>query len=178
MYLAAKLRVEHLATTAPDADAVRWLEGIGDRLHARLAAVDLVKPRESSTLGPWLERYIVSRRGDLKASSIEKLEITRDKLLAHFNDTTPLRAITPNEASEWRAKMLAGDAEGKGKLSEASAKHHVGNAKGIFSEAMRRGLISANPMKHLASGATAAKNDRYVTPDEAHAIVDACPDLR
>lgn len=111
-----------------------------DMRHAPLGFGSSGKNEGDIFSQPFRFAHPVRRRGDLKASSIKKLEITRDKLLAHFNATTPLRGITPNEASEWRAKMLAGDAEGQGKLSEASAKHHVGNTKGFFSEAMRRGL--------------------------------------
>ncbi len=176
---AIKLRIEHLVLGQVDPETTRWLESCSDRLHAKIAKTGLVKPRESTLLGPWLDRYIQSRKGDLKDGCITNLELTRTKLLAFFKQDTPLRAITANEASEWRQWLLSGDpVAGRKRLSEASARHHCGNAKGFFSEACRRGLIFRSPFEHLSSGSTPAKNDRYVTPEEADRIIENCPDMR
>jgi integrase len=173
-----KLRVEYLVLGQHDPDTSRWVEKCTDRLHEKLANVGLVRPRESTVLGPFLENYLQSRRGDLKSSSLSKLALTRTKLLEFFDANTPLRFITPDDASRWRQQLRSGGKDGKGKISEASVKHQIGNAKGFFSEARRRGLISQSPFEHLSGGATAAQNDRYVTPEEADAIIAACPDSR
>ena len=173
-----KLRVEYLVLGQHDPDTSRWVENCSDRLHERLASVGLVRPRESTVLGPFLENYLQSRRDDLKPSSLSKLALTRTKLLEFFAANTPLRFITPDDASKWRQQLRSGGNDGKGKISEASVKHQIGNAKGFFNEARRRGLISQSPFEHLSGGATAAKNDRYVTPEEADAIIAACPDPR
>jgi hypothetical protein len=126
--------VQRLLLGVLDEETTRWTQGIPDRLHKRLAAVELVKPRESSLLGPWLERYLESRHSELKPGSLANLELTRQKLLQHFGAHTPLRAITANEAAEWRQWLRTGDST-HGPLSEATTKHHVGNAKCFFNEA-------------------------------------------
>jgi integrase len=172
-----KLHVQRLALGVLDEETTRWTQGIPDQLHKRLAAVELVKPREATKLGPWLERFLGSRRQEIKPGSLANLELTRQKLLQYFEAQTPLRAITPDEAAEWRQWLRTGDSA-HAPLSEATTRHHVGNAKGFFNEARRRELVSSSPFEHLAGGTAAAQNDRYITPEEARDIIDACPDLR
>src|SRR5215471_8942771 len=66
---------------SPDEEVSRWVATRPDDLHAKLAAVGLVRPRESSTLGPWLEKLIEQKRTELKARSLHNLELTKGKLL-------------------------------------------------------------------------------------------------
>ena len=161
----------HELNSPPDGPTARWLDGVDEKIHDRLARTGLVPKRESALLGPWLATYMAGRM-DLKRGSRAALELTIGKLLAQFDAKTPLRVITPNQASEWRAALLAGTESDK-PLSVASVKTHCGNVKGLFNEAMRRGLILANPFDHLASGATAAAAGQYVTPAEADTIIEA-----
>src|SRR5207244_1308587 len=84
-----------------DATAV-WLADLPDESHAKLAAVGLVSPRDSTTLGPWLEKYLAGRGADLKPRSRGKLGQTKAKLLAFFDAGTPLRSMTPDQAADWR----------------------------------------------------------------------------
>jgi integrase len=167
-----KVKIEQLASATklghvPDDDTIRWLSERDDATHAKLARAGLIAPRESCQLGPWLDAYLAERK-NLKPGSLAHLQLTKKKLVDYFTPKKQLRAITPNDASEWRAHVAAG------KLSDATIKGHVGNAKGLMAEALRRRLIS-NPFEHLKSGATAAANERYVTPVEAAAIVEALP---
>jgi integrase len=64
------------------------------------------------------------------------------------------------------------------KLSSATVKQHTGNAKTIFNEAVRQGLVTEAPFRHLKGGATASRNTHHVTASEAEAVLDACPDLQ
>ena len=172
----AKVHIEQLVSAyglhgVTDDATIRWLTDIDDQTHDRLARTGLVAKRESAMLGPWLASYMAGR-SDLKPGSRAVLEWTIGKLLAQFDAKTPLRAITRNQASEWRTALQAGELSEK-PLSEASVKNNVGNAKGLLAEAVRRGLIASNPFDHLASGATAAAEGHYVTPAEADKIIDA-----
>jgi len=152
-----------------DRETSEWVTKIGDDLHAKLARTGLVKQREASTLGEWLDVFITNRDG-LKPSSIRKLEQTGTKLIEYFSDGKAIHEITPSEASQWRDSLTA---EG---LSIASVKTHTGNAKTIFREIEQRGIIEESPFSHLKGGATPTKNNRYVTPEEIEKVLDAAPD--
>ena len=170
---AAKVKIQQLQTALMtghlDRDTAAWLTGLDDLLHGRLAAVGLVEPRQSMTLGGWLETYLDGRKKELKPKSHKKLQDTKDALLEHFKAETPLRKITPQQASEWRAGLDK-------KLSVASVKTHSGNAKTMMGEAVRRKIIPESPFLHLPSGSTPSKYSRYVTPVEIGSIIDNCPD--
>lgn len=159
-----------IANRSPDPQTAAWLAGISDKMHAKLVIVGLADPRESSpTLGAWLDKYIGQRTADLKPSSIVKLKVTARRLREHFGPDQCIDAITPSSAKDWRVALATQE------LSEATVRLQVRNAKSIFNEAAERELIGANPFRKLASRAIAAERGRYVTPDEADAIIEACP---
>lgn len=169
-----KVKVEDLASAAanhhaPRDDTTRWLAGVDDRLHEKLARVDLAQPRIKATLKGWLDQYMVDREDELKPESLRKLKQTQKKLLAFFDDGLELRKITVQDAADWR-KFLKGL-----NLSEASIKIHCGNAKTMLAEAVQRKLITDNPFALLKSGSTPSKYFRYVKPDEIDRVIEACP---
>jgi len=170
-----KVRVEDLASAAmhghaPSDDTARWLASLDDRLHAKLAAVELVPERQSATIGTLIDGYIAEREGDLKPESVRKLRQTETKLLAFFDAGKPLRKITEADAVAWRKSL-----KDLG-LSDAAVRTHCGNVKTILAEAVRRKVIDENPFAALKSGPTPSKYTRYVTPEEIEAVIDACPD--
>jgi len=171
---AFKVRLEQLVAAkltchAPADETSRWLAVLDNTMCARLAAVGLIKPRVSMALEKWLDGYLDERAGDLKPSSLRRLRDTRNRLLACFKPTMPLRELTEQDAADWRAQLVADG------LSEASIKTLSGNAKTMLQEAVRRKLIPENPFRHLKSGPTPSQYERYVTPDEIERIIEACP---
>ena len=150
-------------------ETVAWLGRIDDALHARLVNLGLAKPRDRRTLGAWLTAFMEGK-DDLKPESRRKLEQTKAKLMAHFTEERGLVDISAEDASAWRRGMA--DAG----LSVAAVKTHVGNAKSIFAEAKRLGLVAASPFAHLTGGVTPTANQRYVTPEEMEAVLANCPD--
>ncbi|MBX3354857.1 MAG: phage integrase SAM-like domain-containing protein [Phycisphaeraceae bacterium] len=172
---ALRVRIEDLLAAmllhhAPSDETSRWLKALNDRIYDKLVAVELAPERQSTTIGMQIERYIEEGRDRLKPGSLQKLEQTGTKLRAFFGADTSLRKITPDQASAWRRwlKELG--------LSEAAIRTHCGNAKTIVGEAVRRKAVDADPFAELASGATASRYTRYITPDEIARVIDACPD--
>ena len=175
-----KLRVEALHSaklmgTSPDRDTSLWLASLSDDLHTKLSAAGLVEPREPAnpclTLDAWLTKYLDQRKSELKPGSLERLNATAKRMRTFFGKMTPLNELTPNGAADWRASMLA---EG---LSETTVRNRARDSKTIFNAAVDRELIGSSPFRKLKSGVVAANRDRYVTPDEAVAILSACPSL-
>lgn len=166
-----ELVASKLVSHPPDHATCRWVAGLDDVMHKRLAAVGLVTARQSSTLGSWLEKYL-DIRSDLKPESLRKLEQTKAKLLAFFNADTAVRNLCADQAPDWRKFLV------KQGLSVAAVKTHCGNAKTIFFEAVRRKLIDENPFGELSAGSTASTNDRYITPDETDKVIEVLPNAR
>ena len=134
---AVKVRVEQLALAATgaagvvDNDTVQWLSGLDGRMYGRLAAVGLVQPRVSTTLGAFLDGYLDARQ-DLKSNSQLVYGHTRRTLIEFFGADKALRSITEDDAERWRAYLTE---QG---LSEATVNKRAANAKVFFRVAVKR----------------------------------------
>ncbi len=150
-----------------------WLGEIGDDLHARIAAVGLVAPREApptATLGPFLTEYIASRT-DVKPLTTRHLNDAKRNLIAFFGEDKPLADISPGDGDEFRRYLLR-------ELGENTVRRKCGRAKQFFRAALRKRLIRENPFADM-KGCTVQANrsrDYFVTREEAARVLDACPD--
>ena len=169
-----------IAGNAPGADLSAWLAALPDKLHARLAGVGLVAPREPvPTLGSWLDSYIRQRRADLKPSTIEELGHTRSLLIEHFGDSMRIDRITADNAQAWgkwlgdRTWTVTRESRRNGqeptsttrRYSVATVRKHVRNAKSMFNAAVERQLIGASPFRKLASASSASKREYLGLPE-------------
>ncbi len=154
-----------------DARTITWLTGISDDLHGRLSDYGLCLPRATGTLGGLLRLVLEERKADLKAESLRRLQQTADKLISTLGDGRVLHTITPADAAHWRAELT------RAGLSMATVKTHVGNAKTLIGEAVRRGIITANPFAALKGGVTSHRSGRIVSAEELAKVIDAAPSL-
>lgn len=157
----------------PDPQLAAWVAGLPDVTHARLAGLGLVTPRASGlgtvTVGEFCERYLGERGHDLKPASLRLVRGSVGKLAVGLGEQTPIGRITPDDAFQWRADLLAGG------LAEGTVRLHTRNAKQIFRAASDRGLIESSPFEKLPSTAIAADRDRHVSADDALRVIDELP---
>src|SRR4051812_9800522 len=110
---AFKVKVEALVSgqlnpgAAPDDEVARWLAGLSDTMHGRLAAVELVKARKSdhTTLKQLLDGFF--EHLSVKPITALGYQSTRAALLDYFGADKAVREIKPLQADQWRAKMKA-----------------------------------------------------------------------
>src|SRR5262245_21786202 len=102
-----RLRVEKMIAVAivggvPDDETSEWIASRDDKMHARLAAVGLVKPRArtAATLKKFLDDYFGGL--NVKAGTATAYGHTRRCLLEFFGESKPLRDIEPPDADKWR----------------------------------------------------------------------------
>lgn len=186
----ARVAVEHLLIakrhgSVPHPDAVRWLEGIDDVLYARVVALGLCQPRAGKavvTLGTLLDRFDAA--ASVKAGTRTTYRQALDMLREHLGETTPLDAITPAHADEWR-KAIAEPVKVKDKDGKTTTKtlaaptiaKRVKVAKSVFRKAVKWGLISSDPFEDLRAGSQSnPERAFYVDPKTIKAIMAACPD--
>jgi len=187
--LLALSAVDHLIEsreheTAPHHDAVRWLDKIGDRTHARVVAMGLCRPRDTAvvTLGMLLDRFAAAAA--VKPSTHAAHKQATDSLRAHLGADTALGSLTPADADGWRKSIAEpvtvkgdGGKETTKQLAPATVAKRVRVAKALFRKAVRWGLIPASPFADLRAGSQ-SNPDRafYVAPESIRAIMAACPD--
>jgi integrase len=160
------------AANHPDLQALEWANGLADDLHERIAKQGLLPPRQpepvAPTLGGFLSKHIEQRTPDLAPSSIKRLRDTQGELERFFDAETTLDAITADMTHDWRASL-------RSRLTEAGTRLHCRNAKSMAKAAVKRGLIAENSFVDLVSSSVAANRERYVSREEAIAILDECP---
>ncbi len=172
---AAKVKVEALVTAgitgSMDDEVARWLADLPDAMHTRLAAVGLVKARQSVNLAAFIDGYIADRC-DVKPATATVLGHTRRNLVEFFGPDKPLRDITPGEADQWRTVHLIG----KEKLADNTVRRRCGIAKQYMRAAVRRKLIPSNPFADLKAAVQANKKREYfLSRQDAAKVLAACP---
>ena len=153
-------------------DGVRWLESIDDTLHARVARLGLVEPREDAeviTLGELLDRFIEA--AVVKPSTLTTYRQATGSLREHLGADTAVGSITPADADDWR-KALADSG-----LAQATIAKRVRVAKAVFRKAVKWRLIPESPFADLRAGSQ-SNPDRafYVSTEAIQAVLEACPD--
>ncbi len=176
-----KRHVEHLAAAklsgraVPDETAI-WLGRLDTTLRGKLEKVGLLRPGPSGptpTLGQWLDTYI-GMRTDVKPTTRTVYGRVRGHLLAYFGADRLLKDITPGDADGFALylRTTAG-------LAENTARRHVGIARQFLRAAVRRKMLSANPLDGQAAGTVYnGKRFYYIEPADAQKVLDACPDAQ
>lgn len=173
-----RLKVEALIgggiTGHLDDEVSRWIAGLNQTMHGRLAAVGLLRPRLSTRLGAFIDDYITVRC-DVKPGTTVVYSQTKRNLVNHFGTDKELREITTGDADAWRTVHLIG----KEKLSDNTVRRRCGIAKQFFKTAVRKNLIASNPFADLkAATLENRKRDRFISRSDMEKVITACPDAQ
>ncbi len=168
-----KLKVETLhalavANLPMDAETAQWMNGIGDDLAAKLAAVGLIAKRTTRNVGEFLSAYLEQRRGDSKPATAVTIHRVVTDLTAFLGATADLRAVTVEQAEGF--KRLYQDK----KLASATVYRRLKMAKMLFGHALKLKLIAANPFADVKSKNHNPPERRcYISPPDAQKLIDA-----
>lgn len=153
----------------PPPDVGAWLAKTSDYIRGKLAEAGLIEARRSMKLGAWLDEFL-AKRTDLKDSSVTVYKRCQTRLVEFFGAGKALRSITPEDAADWRrfaASIFP---------SENTVRRMTGIARQFFAAADRARLIEENPFHGLAACVRENPEKFYfVTPQEATAVLAACP---
>jgi integrase len=155
-------------------ETAAWLNGRGAFLRGKLEKVGIVDPvarKVTIALGAFVDDYL-GRRVDIKANTLEKLEIVRDRLIEHFGTDRDMATVTAGDAEDFRLFLVK---KGNG---ENTIRRTIGRARQLFKAAIKRELIPArNPFEGMSS---AVRGDptrfHFVTRQETQKLIDAATD--
>lgn len=163
-----------LSQAVPDPKVSEWVASIPDWLAEKLAAVELIAPREkqqtdSTKLGEFIDAYLLTRT-DIKPRTRNNLLQAKHYLVTYFGESKPLAEITPGDTDEWRRWLLT-------KLSENTVRRHCGRAKQLFRAALRKRLITENVFADMRDCVVKANKSRefFASRADADKIIAACP---
>lgn len=170
-----KVKLEDLIASTihghpPAQETLHWVEKLEAELYDKLASAGLVRSRSATSLEGFLEDYIESRK-DVKESTRLVYIRVKKHLLGYFDAQTALRKITLGDADNWRLHLIQAG------LADNTIRRSCGVAKQFMTAAERQGLIQKNPFQDLVAAVRANKDKfQFITPEQAQAVLDACPD--
>jgi integrase len=154
----------------PDATA-SWLGEIDDKLHAKLAAVGLVAPREAVedvTIGGLVKRFQDS--AVVGPATVAAYRQGTKSIEAFFGKDRSIAKLTEADADAWRRSLTD---EG---LAAATIAKRIVIVRALFRRAVRWRLLKVSPFEHLRPGSQVNEERRYYVPlSDLAKILDACP---
>lgn len=161
---------------APPDDAMRWLAGVGDKLHSRLARAGIVQARGSCSLMEWHDRYLAQHAvsHSIKGSTQVRWGRERKLMAAYFGESLPLQAVTPERLQGFDVWMR----KDRG-LSEATSRRTQSQLCQIMKAALRAKAIAVNPFEVADVARNAGPNTKrqaFVPRDVIERVIEVCPD--
>ena len=169
-----RVRIEALnaaliSNTSVDAETAAWLRGIGDDVHAKLAAVGLTTPRRTARLGEFLEGFIANRKPSAAPNTIISINQVRQRLIGHFGADRDMRSITPADAEGWATTLAE-------RYAPATAGRAIKRARQFFKAALRDKLVTENPFADVkASGQPNKERQFHVDRETIYRVIASAP---
>jgi integrase len=166
------------AQSPPDPSTATWAARLPDDLYGKLAETGLLVARDAAkknavpTLGPYIEQYIEKRKADTSPGTRTNYGQAKSYLVAYFGATRRMDQITEGDAEDFRLDLLL-------RLSDNTVRRVCGRAKQFFAAAVRHKLIAENPFCGFKCALVENRDrDRFVTREEAAAVLEGCPDAQ
>lgn len=163
------LKVNELGDV-PGVELEKWLGGLSEKAHARLAKLGLCTPRllQRPTMKALLDEFF----GNLKVKPGTRVTYlqTRASLEEAFEDGRLLATITALDAEKFLQGLL------DQRLAGATIAKRVKTARQIFRAGVKWKMLSTNPFDGVKAGAM-TNRDRmhFVGLDVAERVLAACP---
>jgi integrase len=161
---------------AIDADTVRWLTDISDKLHKKLSAVGLAEARQkapkpnSEAVGPFIDRYIKMRQ-DVKPNTFRTWRQARDLIVEYFGSDRDVARITALDAKAFNAWLAA---EG---FACASVSKYTYFARQFFQAAVDARIISESPFRNIKAGRRSNRaRQQFIDRATITRVLDCCTD--
>ena len=163
-----------LSSRSPlDRETAEWIGKIGDDLHAKLAAVHLVEPREPEAAADSV-LTLAGLQSAFDASKLKAKPSTRTvwghtwrNLKECFGEDTAIASITEADAERW-AEWL--DVEEK--LSQPTIRNCRKFARQFFAFAVKKRQLASNPFGGLKVGNLSNRTrDHFITRADAKLVL-------
>lgn len=165
--------IDSVQTATPiDSQTAQWLAELPDDTYGKLVQVDLAKPRAAvikHTLDNLLDESFATM--NVKKSTRTRYAQTKRLLIEHFGKDCTLDSITPHDADKYRVWL-----EDK-EYANAKVSKEIQIARMFFRQAIRWEMIPNNPFEGVRAGAQTNQDRKYyLTPEDAHKLIEAAPD--
>lgn len=160
---------QHGATL--DMATAKWMESIGDTLHAKIAHAGLIEPRTRRTLNEFIDQYIAGRN-DVKPGTIANWRYAQRQLIEFFGADRRLDHITSDDAMAFR-RMVAQHS------AQATVSGAIKRARLFFGAAVRMKIITESPFANVRAGLmTNAARKQFIERSTIERVLSQTTDPR
>lgn len=174
-----------LAQLPLDSETAKWIAGLPEPFHERLAGFGLIEsraPQRRVALIAFVEEYIAKREADTKEATRTVYKRSLKHLTDFFGPSKLLTEVTTGDAADFRRYLIGlKKKDGSPKLAENTVRRTCGVSRQFFSDAVERELIGKNPLSTKSiTVAVRGNSDRFyfVSLDETEKVLAACPDAQ
>lgn len=166
-------KVQELADCAalsesPTLETLKWAQSVDPRVGEKLAEWGLVasttaRTKLPSSLDGWLEHYISNRKYTSDRTENRHRQ-SKAKLIAFFAADKPLAMINAGDAEDFVRELYSQHAE-------STAAKHLNNSRMFFADAVKRGVLPANPFEGIkARGKADPTRKAYWDPKDCQRL--------
>ncbi len=163
-----RLNALQIAGIPIDEPTARWLAGLGDQLHDRIAATGLTAKRSSGLLGDFLRNFIAEHSESVSPPTRTNWSYTIANLVERFGANKSLREMT-NAGNHFRIHLKSIG------LAENTVRLRCRIAGQMFSKAVKERRLETNPFAEVPTTILGKRQEFFVTQEIATAVLDACP---
>ena len=162
----------------PGKKTVGWIESAPGEIQDKLAKAGLIEQPHRKTTGELWTAFRAAKR-DIKDSTLEGYDRAEDRFFLFFGRDEPLSGQTQARMEQWKDYLQVDAPCGRSKVpgfAKSTTAGTISKAKAVFNWAVRVGWIEKSPLDGVGRGSFVnEENDRIVTMDEYHRLLDACP---
>lgn len=196
-----KISLEYLIETREQGVAVQpttiaWLDGIGDKIRGKLAAIGLADPsaidRTVVTLGGLIDAFTGRMderiaRGEAKVATERNARVVCENLVSFFGKNKSLVLITSDDIElfkTWLTNSARRTKEGEAvaPLKRTTVSRRCRRSREIFELAVEKGWIEKNPFANKLRGLKETNEESrvYVHAEHVQALIETTldPELR
>lgn len=162
---------------SPPPDLTRWISGLSDDLHAKLAKHGLVASRDATTMRTLVDAVLADRKGKVSQTTWDAFASLGRNLCDQFGPDRRIHDLTTRDAEEFRRWLIARKKKNGAPLSEATVSLRIRQVKQIFNLAVDFEWLAKSPFRKQSAGdETNTGRDFDVTPAIIAAVLDEIAD--
>lgn len=146
-----------------------WLRNIADCLHDKLSKAGLVRARQRTTLGQFLDGFLEVRKEKMAESTAMNMKVAAGLLTKFFGPDRNMETITEVDAENWAADIQA-------KYADYTCGRLVRRARQFWKSALKAKLVAENVFLSVkASGKVDESRQFHIRPEVIRRVIDAAP---
>lgn len=174
------VHIEHLAAAAVDGSSappktIEWLRDLDPKIRKRLAVKGLCtvaedRPDHRATLGELIAAQRQHKWKTYAPGTVEIHERTVGNLVEFWGPGRELLSISEGDAEDFADWLVTAK-----ELAQSTAQKRCCHANQYFNYAVRKRWIVGNPFIDVAKSNMATEEFKWVTPEDARAVLDELP---